>query len=333
MQNHSRTGTEIEHCVRIGGNHGYRIDGDMVSLNADLLIAHDGPVRTGWALQLWACDHPYEGGALQGVKVAEIPVTLPAPNVAATVRLEAESVAHMPSARREFAMILVLAALDPGAIEQVEDFANYPNRHLFEIPYFEGTVGYSFQGDSVLLTVDGVYNPRPYESLSGSMALELWALATPLSNEPLDGVLLARAEVGPVSGQRLVGPLQYSVPLSWPPAGQWRLALLLREWTAAGLLTRDSRNFSIPFDSAGASPEMPAAPLVPRHEETYAPPALLVPFPVPRPSHDEIALAAYHRYLARECAQGHDLHDWLEAERELLSAPASFESSGLAPLP
>jgi hypothetical protein len=294
----------------------------MVSLNADLLLPNDAPLRNGWALQLWACDHPYEGGMLQGVKVAEIPVTLSAPTLGTTVRLEAETVAHMPLARREFAMILVLAARESDTVEQVEDFANYPSPHLFQVPYFEGTVGYSFEGETVLLTVDGVYNPRPWESLSGSMALELWALASPLSNEPLEGVLLARAEVGQVSGQRMVGPLHYSVPVSWPPAGRWWLALLLREWTAAGLLTRDSRNFSVPFDSGGASREMPAAPVVPRDDEPYAQPALLGLSPLPLPSRDEIAFAAYHRYLARGCAPGHDLEDWLEAERELLRALA-----------
>jgi hypothetical protein len=114
------------------------------------------------------------------------------------------------------------------------------------------------------------------------MALELWALANPFSNGALDGVLLARAEIGQVSGQRSVGPLQYSVPLSWPPAGLWRIALLLREWTAAGFLTRDSRNFSVPFDNASAaSPEVPAASLVARPDETYAKPELLGP-PLPR---------------------------------------------------
>jgi hypothetical protein len=303
MQNDSHV--ELEPSVRIGGNHGYRIDGDTVSLNAELLIAQDGAVATGWALQLWASDHPYEGGVLRGFKVAEIPVTLPPRTAGAIVRLEAETAARMPSARREFAMTLVLAAGERDTFELVRDFANYPNRHLFEIPYLEGTVGYSFQGDVVVLRVDGVHNPRPWESLSGPMALELWALPNPFSNGALDGVLLARADIGQLGGQRSVGPLQTSVPLSWPPAGLWRIALLLREWTAAGFLTRDSRNFSVPFDNASASPEMPSA--------SPATPAS------PSPSHNEIAIAAYHRYLARGRAPGHDVHDWLEAERDLLS--------------
>lgn len=35
------------------------------------------------------------------------------------------------------------------------------------------------------------------------------------------------------------------------------------------------------------------------------------------PSHDEIAKAAYHRYLGRGAAHGFDFDDWIEAEREL----------------
>ncbi len=37
------------------------------------------------------------------------------------------------------------------------------------------------------------------------------------------------------------------------------------------------------------------------------------------PSYDEIAEAAYHRYLRRGAADGQDVDDWVEAERELRS--------------
>ena len=36
------------------------------------------------------------------------------------------------------------------------------------------------------------------------------------------------------------------------------------------------------------------------------------------PTFEEIAEAAYHRYLKRGGDQGRDFDDWLEAERELL---------------
>jgi hypothetical protein len=35
------------------------------------------------------------------------------------------------------------------------------------------------------------------------------------------------------------------------------------------------------------------------------------------PTYDEIAEAAYHRYLKRGGGDGHDFDDWLEAEQEL----------------
>ena len=36
-----------------------------------------------------------------------------------------------------------------------------------------------------------------------------------------------------------------------------------------------------------------------------------------RPTHDEIAEAAYRRYLNRGSEHGRDLEDWVEAEQEL----------------
>jgi hypothetical protein len=41
------------------------------------------------------------------------------------------------------------------------------------------------------------------------------------------------------------------------------------------------------------------------------------------PTHDEIAEAAYHRYLSRQGGGGSDFDDWLEAERDLRSRAAS----------
>jgi hypothetical protein len=35
------------------------------------------------------------------------------------------------------------------------------------------------------------------------------------------------------------------------------------------------------------------------------------------PTHDEIAEAAYHRYLKRGSGDGADFDDWVEAEKEL----------------
>jgi len=39
----------------------------------------------------------------------------------------------------------------------------------------------------------------------------------------------------------------------------------------------------------------------------------------PAPSHDEIALRAYHIYLERQGAPGNPFDDWKQAEQELLA--------------
>jgi hypothetical protein len=39
------------------------------------------------------------------------------------------------------------------------------------------------------------------------------------------------------------------------------------------------------------------------------------------PSHEEIALRAYHIYLERHGAPGNPLEDWARAERELVEKP------------
>lgn len=41
------------------------------------------------------------------------------------------------------------------------------------------------------------------------------------------------------------------------------------------------------------------------------------------PSYDEIAEAAYQRYLKRGATDGQDFDDWLEAERELRTRRSS----------
>jgi hypothetical protein len=43
----------------------------------------------------------------------------------------------------------------------------------------------------------------------------------------------------------------------------------------------------------------------------------------PSPTFDEIAEAAYHRYLKRGGGDGQDFDDWLEAERELKARRSS----------
>ncbi|MBI3048493.1 MAG: DUF2934 domain-containing protein [Acidobacteria bacterium] len=71
-----------------------------------------------------------------------------------------------------------------------------------------------------------------------------------------------------------------------------------------------------------SSPETPAAP--PRQRATTrrgtagaATPASTAAETRRDPTHDEIAKAAYQRYLSRGGEHGRDFDDWLDAERDL----------------
>ena len=57
-------------ALRLGPDHGYAFDGDQVQLNAELL----GNAAGNWALQLWACDAPFDGRLADAPRPARSPV-------------------------------------------------------------------------------------------------------------------------------------------------------------------------------------------------------------------------------------------------------------------
>jgi competence ComEA-like helix-hairpin-helix protein len=258
-----------QHTVSLGPNHGYRFEGDKAILNAELAFAAHEAGRS-WALQLWACDAPYQGGPLRGIKVAEAPVQ------GAVDRLEADALAQLPPMQRDYAMVLVLAA--DG---QVHDFSNYPARQSFAGPHLSGSVGYHFEDADAVLRAS-VRNPRAPDNLSGTLALELWALPSRYEGGPLVGNLLAQAQLGTLGGAQEHAELALRAARAEPPAGEWQLALVLREWTEAGYQTRDFCNFPVPYrvEPAVRVVNAPVAVGAPVSEEVAAPVSEEVAAPV-----------------------------------------------------
>ena len=80
--------------VRLG-SHGYRLDGDIAHLNAEL---HVPPYCAGsnFGLELWACSAPHAGGAPRGVKIAEVSLELPTPIGPHVHRVEARAAVSPP---------------------------------------------------------------------------------------------------------------------------------------------------------------------------------------------------------------------------------------------
>lgn len=235
------------HWVSLGQNHGYRFEGDTAILNAELAIEpvrqHELDRGEHWALQLWACDAPYHGGPLSGIKVAEAALLLGSDRE--RDYLETAAFLQPPPAQRDYSMVLVLASGAGGTYDQVHDFSNYPARQQFVAPHLDGSVGYRIEGDEVVLQAEGVRNPRDVDNISGSLSLELWALHAPYAGGSFEGVLLGCSELDRLSGQSEARGIEHRVPLAQAPAGTWQLALMLREWTeAAGYITRDFCNFA-----------------------------------------------------------------------------------------
>ena len=249
------TFTATRPYARLGANHGYVIDGDVAQLHADVELLDTPPLAGNWALQLWACDQPHTSGPLVGVKIAEAALNGSLDSGESARRLAAEAQAHVPGGQRDYAMVLVLASGDAGHYTQVHDFANYPARQQFVTPHLDGRVGYRINGDDVVLEAERIRNPRASDNISGSLSLELWALADPYRGGIVEGHVLGRVDLGRLAGQTSLDAVVERVPFSPPSAGNWEIVLMLREWAGpAGYVTRDFARFAVDYTASEPTP-------------------------------------------------------------------------------
>ncbi len=245
-------------AVRIGLNHGYAFDGDSVQLDAELLVTNaEEAANQEWALQLWACEAPFNGQPVAAAKIAELPVG--ALDTGSPAWVSAFTAACPPAGQAGHSMVLVLAAGRDGRFDQILDYANFPRTETFLQPRLVGSTGFSVGETTVSLSVDGIDNPRGADNLSGTLSLELWALDAPFSNGSPEGVQLAASTLGSLAGQGSWQGLTLDLPLAARPAGTWHIALLLREWTAFGYITRDFTNFALPLSWEAEAVTAPAA--------------------------------------------------------------------------
>lgn len=114
-------------------------------------------------------------------------------------------------------------------------------------PIIEGNCRFQIDDKKITITVDKVLNTRPAGDVSGTLALELWALRQPYNGGDFNGVAVAGAQVGELFGQYFVANNQFTLDFAEPPVGSWYLTLMLREWTKSGFVTRDFVNFPVPY--------------------------------------------------------------------------------------
>ena len=115
----------------------------------------------------------------------------------------------------------------------------------------DGTCQFSVSSNRVLLGIDAIRNHRDIGNLSGSLAVELWAMKQPLNctePESEDGAQrLAATTIGEIRGQHFVPDCRYDLLFDQPAPGSWQIALLLREWNGHGYSTCDAVNFPVPY--------------------------------------------------------------------------------------
>ena len=224
--------------ARLGENHGYRFEGDFVHLNAEVNFA-DTELAAGrsWALQLWASDRGFSGAELSGVKVAEMPI----PPVAGSLLVAGLWNAMPPAGTADHVVGLALVASAADGQPEVGDLAVYPSGEVFFQPCLVGDVACTLNDGTAELAIDAIANPRAADNVSGTLALEVWALDAPYAGGSWTGSPVASLILGVLGGGSEWTACRYNVPAALPVDGA-ALTVMLREWTPAGYVTRDYRN-------------------------------------------------------------------------------------------
>jgi hypothetical protein len=102
-----------------------------------------------------------------------------------------------------------------------------------------------------------------------------------------------------------------------PATGSETLASAPRQRrTTAKSTTAAVKSPEVANDRAQTLPE-PAGQRVTSDEASTADSVTFVSVTATAPTYEEIAEAAYHRYLSRGCSDGLDFEDWIEAEKAL----------------
>lgn len=227
-------------ATRLGENHGYRFEGDFVHLNAEVnLSAADLSDGQSWALQLWASDSGFADRGLAGVKVAEMPLQPMAGSFVAS----GCCTAMPPAGAGNQVLGLALVACADDRLPQVLDLAVYAADERFSLPRVIGNVSCTVRDGFAELAIDAIANPRGLDNVSGTLALEVWALDAPYAGGAWAGSPVASVVLGVLNGGDQWTAVYYKVPAAMPIAGA-ALTVMLREWTPAGYVTRDYRNFA-----------------------------------------------------------------------------------------
>ncbi|WP_205421450.1 helix-hairpin-helix domain-containing protein [Dechloromonas sp. HYN0024] len=221
-------------------NHGYRFDGDFVYLNADVNFSEaDLAAGAAWSLQLLASESGFSGNEPVGIRVAELAIE----PMFGGITVNACCAAIPPAGAADQVLAMALLSTTADGLVALRDLGVYEARQNFCQPCLLGDVRCTLADGAARLTIEAIANPRGEDNLSGTLALEVWALDTPYAGGAWVGSPVASVVVGILGGGNQWTDCQYDVPAALPADGA-ALTVMLREWTPAGYVTRDYRNIA-----------------------------------------------------------------------------------------
>jgi hypothetical protein len=102
----------------------------------------------------------------------------------------------------------------------------------------------STTGSTATLNVGRIRNYRASGTVSGTLALQLWATASEYISGTLYGYKLVELPIGTSSGGYFYDNISGSRTLTAPPNGNYNMVMVLAEWNGSAYVTIDWGNFS-----------------------------------------------------------------------------------------
>lgn len=247
-------------------------NGTQAQFTADTVInRRSGGTSGSLRLELWALSAPYSGGSSSGIKMAQgslnpLQAGFQYTNVSFTSSLT------LPTQPGTYYVSMFLTEFSSSNSQNngfgVVDWRNFSNTLVISgnpggsgsltIP---GAWTWQISGNSLRVTTERIVNGRS-SGTSGTLRLELWALANAYSGGSFTGYKIGQQQYNPLQAGFQYSNIDFTTTASLPPNGTWAVVLMLTEFSSSvtsnnGFGVVDYRNSSSPLVIGSTPPPPP----------------------------------------------------------------------------